>query len=74
MWKLDWDDAFNNFVNIKNPNVYMANYPRFKSDVNSVRRDKNFLNLLDFLNKKSGKDVFTKASRVVDFIVNSYDR
>ena len=21
MWQLDWDDAFNNFVNIENPNI-----------------------------------------------------
>ena len=23
MWKLDWDDAFNNFVNIENPNSFL---------------------------------------------------
>ena len=26
MWQLDWDDAFNNFVNIENPNALIEEW------------------------------------------------
>ena len=26
MWQLDWDDAFNNFVNVENPNALIEKW------------------------------------------------
>ena len=26
MWQLDWDDAFNNFVNVENPNALIEEW------------------------------------------------
>ena len=28
MWQLDWDDAFNNFVNVEKPNALIDEWQR----------------------------------------------
>ena len=35
MWKLDWDDAFNNFVNVENPNSLIEEWREKSSSFKS---------------------------------------
>ena len=35
MWKLDWDDAFNNFVNVENPNSLIEEWRERSSSFKS---------------------------------------